>query len=124
MVGLPSMTGNGEIVEAAPVAGEDGFSAGQRLPTANRRIDVVRVQLDSRRSPSGALGRKDGRAGTGEWVEHEAAPLGTVADRISDQRNRLDGRVQSQVLVTSRSKRVGTSVVPDVRPVAPVSAKL
>jgi hypothetical protein len=54
------------------------------LPTANRDVDVERVQFDYPRGPTSLLGRQSGRAAATKWIEDDAVPPAAVADQIGD----------------------------------------
>ena len=47
---------------------------GQRLPAADRRVDVGRVELQPIAAPAGALGGDQGRAAAEKGVQHNLVP--------------------------------------------------
>ncbi len=55
------------------------------------------------------------RPRTGKGVKDDPVALGTVQDRVADQRNRLYGRVTGEVAVTRRTEGIGARICLDVR---------
>ena len=84
-----------EIVEAVSCGGVDGAVPGEMLPTANRGIDIKRIEFHSATDAADALGCQQRRAAAEKGVEDEIAAGRTIEDRIGDQRDRLYGRVQA-----------------------------
>jgi hypothetical protein len=54
------------------------------LPTANRNVDIERVQFDCPRDSACPLGRQDGRATAAKWIEDDAVPAAAVANQIGE----------------------------------------
>ena len=72
-------------------------TTGQALPTLDADVDEDRIELDHTRAASSPFSRDKGRPGTAEWIEDQAAAVRTIADRISDHGDRLDGRMQGKL---------------------------
>src|ERR1700747_3247039 len=100
--------------------------AGQRLPTANGRIDIDWVEFQGAAAPAGALGGDNRRAAAEKGVEYDVAARRAVEDRIGDHRHRLHRRVQCQEIAfrTAAGEGVNTRVLPDIAAVAAKLAKL
>ena len=64
------------------------------LPSLHYYVSVFRIEFNQARPPPGAFGRDKRGARAAEWIEHDVAVLGRVADRPLDQRDRLHRRVQ------------------------------
>src|SRR5580658_4405376 len=105
--------------------GMDRALAGHALPTADGDIDVERVDLDAAADAAGALRGYQGRPATQKRIEHNVAADRAVKKRVSDQRERLDGRMQlvETALLTPLGEGRRARIVPDIRPVSPVLAK-
>src|SRR5271154_3103760 len=95
--------------------------AGICLPATNDGVDVNRIELDPVTAPPGALSGDYRGAAAKKRVEHDVAPLGAIQNRIRDQRDRLNGRMQCEqiALVAVASESVGAGIVPYVSAVAP-----
>ena len=95
---------------------------GQSLPSVDADIDVLRIQFDRPGVPAGPLGGNQDRAAAGERVEDDPLAMAAVADRVGDQADRLDGRVQGQELALAAA--IDARVRPHVGAVAAVLAEL
>jgi hypothetical protein len=70
------------------------LAPGDFFPTRNRRIDIERVDLDAKAAAAGALGGEKRRAAAAKGIKHDVSLLRRIEQRVSDERNRLDGRMQ------------------------------
>src|SRR5262245_28663742 len=94
------------LAKGQTTVGMDGVAAGKGLPTPDRYIDVTRIQFHRTGLASDPFGRKQGRAGTAEGIDHNLVALGAILDRIGDEGDGLDGRVRTEVIHASRAERV------------------
>ena len=101
----------------------DGVATGNGLPAPNRDIDITRIDFQSTRVPSDAFGCQQGSARAAEGVEHDATALGAILDGIGDEADRLDGRMDAQVVHAARTKRIDASIFPNVRSRAAVATE-
>src|SRR5215469_16581578 len=103
-----------------------GTAASQRLPAADRRVDIGGVELDTATAPAGAFGRYHRRAAAEKAVEHDVAAGRAVEDRIGDQRHRLHCWMQRReiALLGAAAKGIASRVPPHIAAVAPEAAKL
>jgi len=98
-------------------------AAGQALPPLNGYVDEVRIDLDQTRAPACPLRCNERGTGSAERIEDDSAVVGTVADRIGDQGDRLGGRVKRQFAFRRSIQRVLTDIVPNVGPVSAIAAE-
>src|SRR6266403_1546850 len=98
--------------------------SGERLPAPNRNVDIGRVDFQGAGLAAGSLRGNQDCAAAAERVEDEVAPSGAVPDCVGDKANRLDRRVHLQLVHSLGAKRIDAGIIPDVRTVAPVLAKL
>jgi molybdate transport system substrate-binding protein len=84
----------GEVVEAATAGDMASAPADQRLPAADDRIDIGRVELQSVAAPASALGGHHSRTAAEKGIEHDLAADRPVEDRVGDHSHRLHGRMQ------------------------------
>jgi hypothetical protein len=99
--------------------------AGELLPARDCRIDIVWVDLDAEAPPAGALGGKNGRSAAAKGIEHRIAPLRRIEQRVRDETDRLDGRMQLEnSLAPFAGQVIGTGIIPDIGAVAAEPAKL
>ena len=100
--------------------------AGQCLPAADDRVDIKRIELQPVATPAGALGGDQRGAAAEKGVEHDLAAGRAVEDRIGNQRDRFDGRVQRQqvALVAASAEGIATRIPPHIAAVAPKAAEL
>jgi len=92
-------------------------AAGQALPSLNGYVGEVWIDLDQTRAPACPLRRNERGTGSAERIEDDSAAVGTVADRVGDQGDRLGGRVERQFALRRSVQRVLTDIVPNVGPV-------
>src|SRR5262245_58643403 len=88
-----------DLVEGLAGLGEPSLSLGEGLPAPHPDIDVFGFELQRTTDAPGPLRRDERRAAPGEGIEHDAAALRAVADRIGYQRDRLDRRVHAQLVL-------------------------
>src|SRR5271168_317727 len=74
--------------------GMDRARAGHALPAADRDVDIKRVNLDAAANAAGALRRHQGRPAAQKGIEHNVAAARAIKQRIGDQPDRLDRRMQ------------------------------
>lgn len=100
--------------------------AGVPLPTADRRIDIERIKLDTVATAAGTFASNQCRAAAEEGVDDGVAAARTVQDRIRDERDRLHRRMhRKEVALFRRSPEIiDTAVLPNIGAVAPVLAEL
>src|SRR5215469_17979592 len=103
-----------------------GLVAGQGLPAANRGIDITGVELERAAAPARTLSGDHRRAAAEKGVEHDVAARRAIEDRIGDQGDRLDRRVQRQqvALLPMAGEGVGAGITPHIAAVAPKLAEL
>src|SRR6202045_2364308 len=101
-------------------------TASQRLPAADDRIDIDRVELQPVAAPASALGGHHSRAAAEKGIEHDIAARRAVEDRVGDHRHRLHGRMQRRqiTLLAAAGEGVGPGVSPDVAAVTAELAEL
>lgn len=87
-------------------------------------VAIGRVELNAVTGTSGLFRGDQCGSAAAERVEHDAAAVRAIQDGVGDQRNRLHSGVRSEVLHSILTEAVGARISPDVRPVAPVLAKL
>src|SRR3984893_5740459 len=99
---------------------------GQRLPAAEDRIDIGRVEFQPVAAPASALGGHHRRTAAEEDVEHDIAAGRAVEDRIGDHCHRLHGRMQRRqvALLAAAGEGVGSGVSPDIAAVTAELAEL
>ena len=78
---------------------KDRRSAAHALPAQERDIDIARIQLDRARVTTGALGRNQDRAAAAEGIQDDALAMTAIANRVGNQADRLDRRVQREQFV-------------------------
>src|ERR1700756_2235572 len=66
------------------------------LPAADYCIDIKRIELDAVAGASGALGGNERRAAAEKGIEHERATVRAVEDRIGNEGDGFDRRMQTQ----------------------------
>src|SRR4051812_4884319 len=115
MARLPRRRLGGEGVAGL---GMDRLAPRECLPAAKRGIDITGFELHPGGLAAGFLGPDQGGATAEETVEDEAASFRAVEDRIGDQRDRLNGRMQGQLLEPAGPQRVYARIVPDIGAVA------
>jgi hypothetical protein len=64
------------------------------------------------------------RAGAAEQIEHYAAAMGDILNRVGDHRHRLDGRMYSEVVKAAGLQGVNSPILPDIGAVTPVLTEL
>ncbi len=87
-------------------------------------IAIAWIELDRVTPPADLLGGNERGAAAGEDNEHDAAALGSIENRIGDECDRLDRRVQGEVRVAVLAEAVDARVGPDIGPVPPVAIQL
>src|SRR5437879_4752162 len=106
-----------------PVSTQMASFSAKGLPALDGDIDEAGLDLDRVGPAPDPLRCKDGRAGPTEDVEHDVAPTGAIPHRIRNQRDRLDRRVELELVQAARPKRVDPGVVPDVGSRATVASQ-
>src|SRR5207302_10822072 len=104
------------IIEADTGDGVDGAAASEALPTADRGIDIQRIELHAAADPADALGGQQRRAAAEEGIEHKIATSRAIEDCVGNQGDGFYGRGQgSEVPFLSSSPELGEACVrPDV----------
>src|SRR4051812_45142349 len=115
-----------EIVEMGPCDGVDGAVSGEALPSADRGIDIERIELDPATGPADAFGGQQRRAAAHKGVEDEVAARRAIEDRVRDQGDRFHRRVKGGKVpfLAFPSELVGAWVVPDIAAVAAMPTQL
>src|SRR5271155_6217466 len=103
-----------------------GTPAGQRLPAADNRVDVGRIELQPVAAPAGALGGDHGGAAAEKGVEHNVAAGRAVEDRVRDHCHRGGGRMQRQQIafLAAPGEGIDPRIMPDISSVATKPAEL
>ena len=73
-----------EIVEAVSCGRVDGAVPGKMLPSANRGIDIKRIEFHPATDPADTLGSQQRRAAAEKGVEDEIAAGRTIEDCVGD----------------------------------------
>lgn len=102
--------------------GVHGRAAREPLPPPDRDIDVSRINLDQPGSAACSLGRDQARASAAKRIEKDPVPIGTIADCIGNEANRLDRGMQRK-LVFRAPWNVLARIVPNVRSVPTMLAE-
>src|SRR5438045_5505963 len=115
-----------EVIKAAVARGVARAATGQRLPTADGRIDISGIELQPVAPPAGALRGDQCRAAAEKGIQHDISAGRAVEDRVGYQSDRLHRRVQGQqiALVAAAGKGVDPGIVPHIASVAAKPAKL
>src|SRR5262249_50666861 len=66
------------LFESATSFRMHGIAAGKGLPAADRDVDIMRIDFQTTRMPSDALGREQSGAGAGKRVEYDGMAPGAV----------------------------------------------
>src|SRR5579864_2262705 len=103
---------------------EHSILAGVMLPTLHRDVDVMRIDFQRPSLAADALRRDQYGAAAGEGIKHKAIAPRAVLDRVGHKGDRLDGRVHRELFDPARLEAVHPRIVPDVRPMPAVLAKL
>ena len=93
------------------------------LPALNNHIDIVRVDFEGAGAPAGFFRRDNCGAASGKRIKHKIRPARGIPNDISDERNRLYGRVHRELIEASSPEGVYAGIVPDIGPVAAMPAK-
>jgi hypothetical protein len=93
--------------------------AGVRLPTANDRVDVDRVELHSETAASHTLGGDHAGAAPDESIKYDLAARGAIEDGVCDQPHGFDGGMERQQ-VAFVAWRARARIAPDVGPVTAI----
>ena len=88
-----------DLLEGAAVSVERRPLAGVGLPALDDRVAIGGVVFEEAGRPPAGLGGNQRRAGAAEEIEDSLAAPGAVADRIGDQRHRLDRRVHGKLFL-------------------------
>jgi hypothetical protein len=91
---------------------------------ANRPVHVPGLDLERVPDPSGPFGGEQRRPRAGKAVEDDVSFPGAVEDRVGDEPNGFDRRVQGERLVALGPKTVHAGIAPHVGSGAPVFAQL
>src|SRR5690348_7544923 len=114
-----------------PLALDEGFAAcrmdgvvpGNRLPAADRAVDINGIDFDQARMSAGLLGSDHGGSASAETVEHDAAPGGAVAHGVRNHLHRLYRRMQRKLFQSIAAGAGHAAVGPHVRAVSPMLAE-
>ena len=101
-----------------------GVATSERLPAADREIDIGWVNLQPATLPPHPLCRQQRCARAAESVENDLAATGAILDGVGDHAHRLHRRMAAQVFQTTLPEGVGAGVLPHVRPVAAMAPQL
>src|SRR4029077_15045316 len=102
-------------IEGLSGLGMNGDFPGQVLPAADCRIDIKRIDFDQPGAPTGSLRSNQRRSGASEWIEDDVILVGTVADRIGNQSDRLHSWMERKLAFCGVGPNVLTRVVPHMR---------
>jgi hypothetical protein len=86
----------GEIIKVAATCSVTGAPTGSRLPAANGRVDIGRIELQPAAATTRSVGRDYRRAAAEKGIEHDGTAGRTIEDRVGHHRHRFDRRVQLQ----------------------------
>ena len=93
------------------------------LPALNNNIDILRVDFEGAGAPAGFFRRDNCGATSGKWIKHKIRPARGIPNDISDERNRLYGRVHRKLIEPASPEGVYAGIVPDIGPVTAMPAK-
>src|SRR6516225_4525688 len=116
----------GKIIKFAAACLVTGAVAGTRLPAANGRVDIDRIELQPVAATTCSFGRDDRRAAAEKGIEHDSAAGRTIEDRVGNHRHRFDRRVKLQEVALSAAagKGIDTRIPPDIAAAAAEPAEL
>src|SRR5262249_54982142 len=109
--------------KAAAISSAGRRNPRNRLPTADRHIDIKRVELDDAGDPTGALRGEKRCATAAEWIEDDPVTPTAISAEISDQTNRLNRRMKIKITPTCRMKAIDARVIEHIGAIAPTAAK-
>ena len=105
----------------------DSARAGEALPPPNDEIGIDRVDLDAAALATDLFGGDQRAAGPEKRIQNQLPTRRTVHHGIRQHGDRLDGRMQLQmmkILPGIASEPIGRGVVPDVAAVAAVTTQV
>jgi hypothetical protein len=85
----------GEFGKTLPTHGMPRDLARIGLPSADDRVDIERIELDTVACATGALRGNERGAAAEKSIEHEIAAARAIEDRIRHERDGFDRRMQA-----------------------------
>src|ERR1700750_2457069 len=119
-MGLPSAMADlhapSDSVEPLSSGHEPGCLASHPLPAPNSGINVERIDLYAVADSTDTLRRHQRRSAAEEGIENQLAAFRAVQDRVSDQCDRLNRRMQGQqvALLATPTKSIHAWIVPNI----------
>src|SRR5262245_35812215 len=107
--------------ERPTAVGVERGTAGQPLPALDAGIDEDRIELDDTGAAAGPFCRYQRRAGAAKGIEDHAAAVGTVADRVGNHGDWLDGRMEGKLALRCPVQCVLADIVPNIGPVPAIA---
>src|ERR1700730_4115247 len=95
---------------------------GKRLPPPHDRVDVERIQLESKAAPPSPLSGNQSGTAPKETIQHDVAARGGVHDSVGDHRGGLHSRVEAEQIafVAGSRKRTRARIAPYIASIAAV----
>src|SRR4029450_10986480 len=100
----------GYLVKGLAGVVKDCVALGIGLPSPHSDVDIMWIELEAVCTSTNALGCHDRGARPHKWVEDDVAAPRAIAQRVGDERDRLDCRMQSEIVHASGTERVDPGI--------------